>query len=161
MEALQFLSTAKSSLGPLYVVHGDEAFLKRQVIRALVKRALGDEADTQSISNYAGDKAVFAEVFDDLDTVPFFDPKRVVIVENADPFVTKYRGELEKKLTHLPATALLVLDVKTWAGNTRLAKMIDNSATIVCKAPSQRDLPAWCSQWCASQYQKQLAGDAA
>src|ERR1035438_8582260 len=137
MEALPFLaSSGKAKLGPLYVVHGDEAFLKRQVIRALRKRALGEEADEQSVSAYAGDKAIFAEVFDELDTVPFFDPKRVVLIENADPFVTKYRGELEKKLAHLPATGLLILDVKTWAGNTRLAKMIDNAGTIVCKAPA-------------------------
>src|SRR5450631_543664 len=108
MDALPFLATPNVNLGPLYIVHGDEAFLKRQVIRALRQRAL-DNADEQSISTYAGEKAVFAEVFDDLDTVPFFDPKRVVIVENADPFVTKYRGELEKKLAHLPATGLLML----------------------------------------------------
>jgi DNA polymerase III delta subunit len=80
MDALLFLQNANSKPGSLYVVHGDEAFLKRHVIRALVKRALGDEADLQSVSTYPGDKAVFAEVFDDLDTVPFFDPKRVVIV---------------------------------------------------------------------------------
>ena len=161
MEAIPFLAAAKANLGSLYVVHGDEAFLKRQVIRALTKRALGDDADAQSISTYGGDKAVFAEVFDELDTVPFFDPRRVVLVDNADPFVTKYRGELEKKLAHLPATGLLILDVKTWAGNTRLAKMIDNSATIVCKAPGNNNLPRWCSDWCASQYQKQLPADAA
>ena len=112
MEALPFLSSTKTTLGPLYVVHGDEAFLKRQVMRTLIKRALGDAGDSQSISTLCGDKAVFAEIFDELDTVPFFDPKRVVLVENADPFVTKYRGELEKKLTHLPATGLLILDVR-------------------------------------------------
>ena len=81
MEALPFLSSANAKLGPLYVVHGDEAFLKRQVIRTLIKRALGDDADVQTVSTYAGDKAIFAEVFDELDTVPFFDPKRVVIIE--------------------------------------------------------------------------------
>jgi DNA polymerase III subunit delta len=161
MEALPFLAAANATLGPLYVVHGDEAFLKRQVIRTLVKRALGDDADTQSISTFIGDKAVFAEIFDDLDTVPFFDPKRVVIVENADPFVSKYRGELEKKLAHLPATGLLILDVKTWAGNTRLAKMIDNAATLACKAPTSNQLAGWCSTWCAAQYRKQLPSDAA
>lgn len=161
MEALSFLSSAKAKLGPLYVVHGDEAFLKRQVIRVLIKRTLGDEGDLQTVSTYAGDKANFAEVFDDLDTVPFFDPKRIVSVENADPFVTKYRSELEERLAHLPETGLLILDVKTWAANTRLAKMIDNSATIACKAPRTQDLPRWCSDWCAAHYQKQLAPDAA
>src|SRR5437762_394978 len=103
MDAPAFLS-GNAKIGSLYVVHGDEPFLKRLVIRALRKRALGDEADDQSVSTYPGDKATFAEVFDDLDTVPFFDPRRVVLVENADPFITKHRGELEVKLAHLPAT---------------------------------------------------------
>lgn len=161
MEALPFLASAKAKLGPLYVVHGDEAFLKRQVIRALRQRALGDDDSDQAVSVHAGDKAVFAEVFDDVDTVPFFYPRRVVVVENADPFITKYRGELEKKLTHLPATGLLIVDVKTWASNTRLAKMIDNAASVVCKAPGSQHLSKWCSDWCASQYQKQLPADAA
>ncbi len=161
MEALPFLSSSKAKVGPLYVVHGDEAFLKRHVVRALIKRALGDDADMQTVSAYAGDKASFAEVFDDLDTVPFFDPKRVVLVENADPFITKYRGELEARLKHVPETGLLILDAKTWAGNTRLAKMIDNSATIACKAPATQYLAKWCSDWCAAHYQKQIAADAA
>ena len=160
MDALPFLTSTKP-VGPLYVVHGDEAFLKRHVTRAIRKRALGDEADEQSVSTHPGDKATFAEVFDDLDTVPFFDPRRVIFVENADPFITKYRGELEQKLAHLPSTGVLVLDVKTWAANTRLAKMIDNAATIVCKAPPGYQLAKWCSDWCASQYQKQLPADAA
>jgi DNA polymerase-3 subunit delta len=160
MDALPFLSAKKADVGPLYVVPGDEAFLKRLVVRTLIKRALGDEADTQSVSTYAGDKAVFAEVFDDLDTAPFFDARRVVVIESADPFVTRYRGELEKKLAHLPATGLFILDVKTWQSTTRLAKMTV-SATIVCKAPPTHTLPKWCSDWCASQYQKQLAPDAA
>ncbi len=161
MEALPFLSSAKAKLGPLYVVHGDEPFLKRHVIRAVRNRALGEDAEEQSVATYAGDKATFAEVFDDLDTVPFFDPKRVVLVENADPFVTKYRGELETKLTHLPETGVLILDVKTWASNTRLAKMIDSAATVVCKAPGSQSIARWCSDWCASQYQKQLPSPAA
>lgn len=162
MEALPFLAgVAKAKLGPLYVLHGDEAFLKRHATRAILKKALGDEADGQSISTYAGDKAIFAEVFDDLDTVPFFDPRRVVMVENADPFVTKYRSELEGRVGHLPDTGVLILDVKTWAANTRLAKMVDNAVTIVCKAPDSRELPRWCSDWCAKQYGKPITPDAA
>lgn len=155
MDALAFLATTKP-IGSLYVVHGDEAFLKRHAIRAIRQRALGDSAEEQTISTYQGDKALFAEVFDDLDTLPFFDPRRVVLVENADPFITKYRGELEQKLTHLPATGVLILDVKTWAANTRLAKIVNDASTIICKAPKTYELAKWCSDWCASQYKKQL-----
>jgi DNA polymerase-3 subunit delta len=161
MDAKDFLADARGKLGSLYVVFGDEAFLKRLVIRTLLQQALGKEGDAQSVSTYAGDSTTFAEVFDDLDTVPFFDPKRVVRVENADPFVTKYRGELEDRLTRLPETGLLILEVKSWASNTRLAKQIDKSSSIECKTPRNQDLPAWCTQWCSAQYQKQLAPDAA
>lgn len=161
MDALPFLANARAKLGSLYVLPGDEAFLKRQVLRAIRKRALGDDVDDQAVSTYPGDKATFAEVFDDLDTAPFFYPKRFVVIDNADPFVTKYRSELEKKVAQLPATGLLVLDVKTWAANTRLAKLVDNSATIVCKSPASFKMAGWCAEWCVAQYQKQLAVPAA
>ncbi|MBI1830286.1 MAG: DNA polymerase III subunit delta [Planctomycetes bacterium] len=162
MDALPFLAAvAKAKLGRLYVLPGDEAFLKRHVTRALLAKALGDEGDRRSVSAYAGDKATFAEVFDDLDTMPFFDPKRVVLIENGDPFVTKYRTELEGRLAHLPETGLLILDVKTWASNTRLAKMVDSSATIVCKSPDSKELPRWCIDWCAKQHGKPITPDAA
>ena len=98
------------------------------------------------------DKATFAEVFDDLDTVPFFFPRRLVVVENADPFVTQYRAELETKVGSLSATGTLVLDVKTWQSTTRLAKLVDHSATLNCKALQPFKMPAWCTDWAKSQY---------
>jgi DNA polymerase-3 subunit delta len=110
---------------------------------------------------YAGDKATFAEIFDELDTVPFFYPRRLVLVENADQFVTRWRAELEKKIERLPATGVLMLDVKTWQSTTRLAKMVDSAATIVCKAPTSYKLPHWCSEWAQARYGKQLPAPAA
>ncbi len=93
--------------------------------------------------------------------MPFFLARRLVLVDNADPFVTRYRAELERKVGHLPATGTLVLDVKTWPANTRLAKLVDASATIVCKAPAASKLPPWCVEWAQVRHGKQLAGQAA
>jgi DNA polymerase III subunit delta len=161
MDALAFLAPSAAKIGPLYVLHGDEIFLKRQVLLTLRQRALGDVGDDQAVSTYAGDKATFAEVFDELETVPFFYPRRLVLVENADAFVTKWRGELEKKIAHLPTTGTLMLDVKTWQATTKLAKLVDGSATIVCKAlPTQR-LAQWCGEWCVARYGKQIPAQAA
>ncbi len=161
MDALAFLTRPPEKVGPLYVLHGDEPFLKRQALRAVRQRAVGDDADEQAVSVFPGDKATFAEVFDELDLVPFFYPRRLVLVENGDPFVTRFRGELEQKIQRLPATGVLLLDVKTWQSTTKLAKMVDSSATIVCKAPPAYKLPPWCSEWAAARYGKQLAGPAA
>lgn len=160
MEALAFLGKS-TKVGPLYVLHGDEAFLKRQVLLALKQRALGPDADDSTVATHAGEKATYSEVMDELATAPFFAPRRLVVIENADPFITRYRGLLEKKINELPATGVLVLDVKTWASNTRLAKMVDNAATIVCKAPAPYKVAGWCSEWSAAAYGKQLPTNAA
>lgn len=159
MDSLAFL-TASGAIGPLYVLSGDEPFLKRQVMEAIRRRALGPDAG-EAVSTHAGDKATFAGVVDELQTVPFFTPRRIVVVENADPFVTRCRGQLEKHINNLPASGVLVLDVKTWPANTRLAKMVAAGATIVCKAPPMYKLAEWCASWAAGQHQKQLASAAA
>src|SRR5206468_2090859 len=70
--------------------------------------------------------------------------------------VTRFRSLLEKKVAALPASGVLVLDVKTWPSNTRLAKLVDNAATIVCKAPTAYKLAGWCADWATAQHQKQL-----
>src|SRR5436190_7284608 len=149
MDALPFLARKSIALEPLYVVAGDEAFLKRLVLRRMRNVALGEEPDESALSTYAGESAVFSQVWDELESLPFFAPKRVVIIENADPFVTKYRGYLEKKVEGqaLPKSGLFVLDVKTWAANTRLAKMVDASSTIVCKSPPPFKLAPWACEW--------------
>jgi DNA polymerase III subunit delta len=159
MDSLAFLKSS-AAIGPLYVLPGDEAFLKRQVVRAVKSRALGADTD-QAVSTYTGETAAFADVFDELQTLPFFAKRRIVVVEAADPFVTKYRPQLEKIVDKLPASGVLILDVKTWPANTRLAKMVDSAATIACVAPKDYKLAPWCSEWAAAQYQKQFAGPAA
>lgn len=159
MEALPFLSRKSTSLEPLYVLAGDETFLKRLVLKRLRDVALGDEPDESAVTVQSGDKAVFAAVWDELESLPFFSPKRVVVIDNADPFVTKYRTYLEKKIEAkaLPATGLFVLDVKAWPANTRLAKMVDDKSTITCKAPPAYKMPQWACEWAASQHQKTMS----
>ena len=160
MDSLAFLKST-AAIGPLYVLHGDESFLKRQVLYALRGRALGPDADDQAVASYPGDKATFAGIFDELQTVPFFAPRRLVVVEGADPFVTKYRPQLEKQIDKLPESGVLVLEVKSWPANTRLAKMVKDAASISCKAPPTYKLASWCSDWAAAQHDKQLPAPAA
>ena len=162
MDSLVFLQEPdKHKLQPVYVLHGDEEFLKRQVLAALRAVVLESADNTFGLSNYPGDKATFAEVHDELQTLPFAGPRRLVVVDNSDPFVTKFRPLLEKYVAAPAANGVLVLDVKTWPATTRLAKMVPNDSTIVCKAPPAYKLSEWCVGWSASQYGKQLAVAAA
>lgn len=158
MDSLTYLeSTGKGGPQPIYVLHGDEDFLKRQVLRALRQRVFGGADNEFSYSTHAGDKAGFAQVFDELETVPFLSPCRMVVVENADPFVTQHRAALEKYVGQPSKKGILVLEVKTWPANTRLAKAVADASTITCKAPPPYKLPDWCIRWANTQHTKQLS----
>jgi DNA polymerase-3 subunit delta len=162
MDSLTFLERAdRLKPKPLYVLHGDEEFLKRQALTAIRRIAFGPEFDQAEYSTYPGEKAVFAAVFDELKTVSFFSPLRLIVLDNADPFVTTYRPLLEKHVKQMPPTGVLILNVKSWPANTKLAKMVDADATIVCKAPAAAKLATWCVEWAKTRHQKQLTTPAA
>src|SRR5262245_1125338 len=135
MDSLTFLERApKGEPRPVYVLHGDEDFLKRQVLAALRLRVLGSEGDAFGLSIYEGDKADFATVRGELETLPFLCPRRLVVIDKADPFVTRYRTALEKYVAQPASSGVLVLDVASWPKTTRLAKALDAAATITCNA---------------------------
>jgi len=162
MDSLTFLqNTAKAKPKPIYVLHGDEHFLKRRVLAALKTLVLGPEDGGFGLSSRDGDKADWAEIHDELETLPFLSPRRLVVVDRADPFVTRERARLEKYFAEPSKTGVLVLEVQSWAASTRLAKLLPEAATIVCKAPAAQKLPEWCAEWCAAQHGKPLAVPAA
>jgi DNA polymerase-3 subunit delta len=146
---------------PIYVLYGDEDFLKRQVLVALRESILGPGDTEFSLSTYAGDDATFATVHDELWTLPFIGPRRLVSVERADPFITKYRAALEKYVAEPAQTGTLVLEVKSWPATTRLAKMVPPAGSIACKAPAAYRLPEWCARWAQTRYERELPASAA
>ncbi len=162
MDSLTFLEgAAKAKPRPIYVLHGDEHFLKRRVLAALCTMVLGPEDDGFGFSNRDGDKVNWAEIRDELETLPFLSARRLVVIDRAEPFVTRERPRLEKYFAEPSQTGVLVLEVQSWPSNTKLAKLLPEPATIVCKAPDSRKLPEWCAEWCAAQHGKPLAGSAA
>ncbi|HXG08167.1 MAG TPA: DNA polymerase III subunit delta [Gemmataceae bacterium] len=162
MDGLAFLERGgRGPPKPVYVLVSDEDFVKRQVLTALRRLVLGERDEGFGLSTHSGDKAVWATIHDELETLPFLGPRRLVVVENADLFVTRHRTALEKYVTRPAATGVLVLDVQSWPANTRLAKLIDPAATIQCKAPAAPKLPEWCIRQAAVGYGKELTLPAA
>jgi DNA polymerase-3 subunit delta len=160
MDALAFLSRSPSGEpGPIYVLAGDEDFLKREVRGVVENWVLGGE-ESFGLSAHAGDSAEFAAVRDDLRTLPFFGSRRLVVVENADQFVSEYRAQLEKYVAGPSKSGVLVLEVTTWPATTRLARQLAD-VTVTCKAPPAGKLAPWCSDWSKSRHGKQLTSGAA
>jgi DNA polymerase-3 subunit delta len=162
MNSLAFLDRlGDAKVLPVYALTGDEEFLKRHVLSGLRELILGPDGAELGLATFPGDKATWAAVHDELETLPFLSPRRLVVVEAADPFVTRERARLEKYVAAPSSAGVLVLDVQSWPSNTRLAKMLPGPATLECKAPPVQQLPEWCRSWCVARHGKELAPAAA
>ncbi|MDB5353354.1 MAG: polymerase delta subunit [Planctomycetota bacterium] len=145
MLAMEFLRTAGTAATKrIFAVVGDDAYLRREAITAIVRTWLGADGDEFAVSRFPGESAGLSDVLDELRTLPFLAKARVVIVENADPFVTAHRRALEA-FTERPSSAgVLVLSVKSWPATTKLAKQVEKvGLAIDCKTPSEKELPRW------------------
>lgn len=162
MDALAFIDkNGKTKRQPFYVLSGDEDFLKRRVLGLLVPLVLGDADPEYALTTFPGDKADFSTVRNELDSVSFFSDRRLVVVDQADPFVTRFRPQLEAYVAEPSAGGVLVLDVKAFPATTKLAKAVPDAAHIICKGPPEYRLPLWSVDWCQTQYGKKLTTPAA
>src|SRR5262249_11162678 len=100
MDSLTFLDRLDKALPqPVYVLHGDEEFLERQALRGIRRVVLGPDDDGFALSSYPGDEAEWSTAPAARLTLPLLAPRRLVVIEGADPFVTKERQKLEKLFT--------------------------------------------------------------
>lgn len=147
---------------PVFAVHGDDAFLRREVLKAVREAELPGEDGELSVARFAGPDATLADVLDELRTLPFFSRRRLVRVDDADTFVTAHRKELEAYVEHPSTSGVLVLVVKTWPATTRLAKLVDRvGLSIDCKGPHGRQLVPWLVHLARDRFQAALDTGAA
>lgn len=116
--------------GPLAAVYGDDDYLRREVLM----RLRGGE----SAAFFTGKEADWRDVHDALTTMSLFgDDAQVVVVEEADTFVTANRDKLENWVKSPQSARTLVLEVKTFPKTTKLAKATEKVGLAVdCGVPS-------------------------
>lgn len=140
LHAIDFLkSPGKHPDAAVCVAYGDDLFLRRLVCDAIAERVLGTEDAEFSLARFDGATAEFRSVFDELSTVAMFgSARRLVIVDGADEFVTRFRPQLEDYVARPRSSGVLLLCPKTWASNTRLYKAVEQSGLqIDCKPPTE------------------------
>jgi DNA polymerase-3 subunit delta len=161
--AIDFLSNPeKHPAANVCAVFGDDAFLKAEVLTALRCQVLSGEEAEFGLTTFTGRETQLRDVRDALASQSLFgEGQRLVIMEDADSFVTEYRAELEDFVA-APRYGVLVLDVKTWPSNTRLAKAVAASGlAIQCDSPNERQIKSWLIQRAKAEYQVRLEAAAA
>lgn len=147
----------------VYVVYGDDEFLKSEAIAALRHSLLAGDEEGFAVSEFAGDKVQLRDVRDALSAVSLFGSgRRLVVVKDADAFVSRYRSELEDYVAKPTRDAVLVLEVTTWPSNTRLAKAVASvGQAIDCAAPNERKLKPWLVRRAKERHELRLEAAAA
>lgn len=131
-------NSAESEPTPVCVAFGDEAFLRRLVVAEIRKVVFGDKEEDVPFGVFDGKGTEWRDIVDELSTVSLFGGgrPRLVIVEQADDFVSRYRSELEAYVEKPCSSGRLILEVSAWKSNTRLYKAVDKvGLQIECRPP--------------------------
>jgi DNA polymerase III delta subunit len=142
---------------PVYALVGCDSFLQLQEL-AKITREMG--ADAQR-SDYDGETAQLAEVLDDLRCYSMFGGcGKLVVIRNADAFITRFREQLEDYVSAPSDSGTLVLRLSSLPATQRIHKAIAKTGQIIsCDPP--KDLAKWAIEHAKTSQKVTLALDAA
>ncbi len=163
MDAIEYLkSPAKQEHGTAVAIYGAEQYLKSAAFKVVADQILGHEDEDALPTRFTGKDAELVRVLDELRTVSMWSDCRLVIVDSADDFVSKYRAGLEKYLDKPAKKSVLVLDLKSWPKNTKLAKKVAKvGLDINCASLKPAQVPRWIAAHARQKYGKTIDGPAA
>ncbi|NLX07557.1 MAG: DNA polymerase III subunit delta [Phycisphaerae bacterium] len=129
----------------IYVIAGKDRYLKQAAAHDLQNSLLGED-EGMGLSTYDGKAVDIGTMLDELHTVPFLAPRRVVIIDDADKLISEERDLFEKYFAQPSQTGVLVLMCETWRSNTKLAKALPKIGQLITAEPKKgRELAQWVS----------------
>lgn len=132
----------EGNLKQVYLLCGEEAYLRRQY-RDRVKKALLGDGDLMNLNCFEGKGIVPGEVIDLAQTMPFLAERRVLVIENSGFF--KRGGETLAEYLADPAPSAYFLFVETEIDKrSRLYKAASARGRVIeCKTPDEGVLKRW------------------
>lgn len=146
----------------IYVIAGKDDSLVGVQCGKLLDELLEPSQRVTGLFDAEGGSVSAAEVLDELRTAPFLTDKRVVLVRDADDFVSDNRPLLEKYFDNPCPSGRLILVVKSWTSTTKLAKKLAKAGKLISVAqPSRKELPRRVIEYAEDAYGKKVAYPAA
>ena len=128
---------------PVYVVSGNEYFLKKQALNRIkkqffleggVKEGLIEFNGKDTSSNFTVNQtegnatqkvkvsALFNDIFDEVKTAPMFGKRKLIIVENADGFLAKYQEKVSEYIKNPFRINCMILEVLVHRQKNKISK---------------------------------------
>jgi len=144
------------SFRPVYLLYGEEAYLRRTYKNRLKEAMVGD--DTMNYTYYEGRDFTVPELSSVAETMPFFAPRRLIVIENSGMF----KREAEQMLTlieALPETTHLLFVEEEVDKRGKLYKRIGTKGyAMECKRQNAGELKRWAARGFGSQGKKITEG---
>lgn len=159
----------------MIILAGEELFLRAEHLVAIQQSIFGKEDPGMGLVRMdaaaLGANAITA-ILDEVRTPSMFAPKKLVIVDPADPLFKKSESDDENRLgnrelleNYLNAAsdfATLVLVVNSWPKTTRLHKALDKVGAVRwCESIKPHQAPPWIVSRAKNAYGKSIDGTAA
>ncbi len=123
----------KGEFKSVYLLYGEEEYLKKQYRDRLKNAIAGD--DTMNYSYFDSDNANVKEIIDVCETLPFFAERRLVVMENTG-FLKSSNEELADYIKHIPDYLIIVMVEKEVDKRNKVYKAVA-SAGYVCEMKPQ------------------------
>lgn len=135
------------TLKPVYLLYGDESYLKRHY-RGRFEKLLAGE-DGMNLSVFEGKDISEDAVIDSADTLPFFAERRLIIVEESGWFKSSLE-RLPDYLAVMPETTVLLFLESAVDKRNRLYKAVQKRGCL-CELthPDERGLSLWAARYLA------------
>jgi len=141
---------------PVYALVGSDAFVQLQKLKEILAQL---PADAQRV-DADGERAELSEVLDELRSFAMFGSGKLVVLRNADAFITRFREQLEDYVAKPSDSATLILRLESLPSNQRIYKAIAKVGVIE-KCDPPKDLAQWAIQHAKAAHGVGLAPDAA
>ncbi len=126
----------------VYLLYGDENYLKLQYRDRLAKAILGD-GDPMNLSTYEDDGAVEASIIDQAETLPFFADHRVISVTRSG-FFKGSSDLLADYLKQVPDYCYLIFTENEVDKRSRMYKAVKASGALIeISALNEKELMGW------------------
>ncbi|NOT02616.1 MAG: DNA polymerase III subunit delta [Phycisphaerales bacterium] len=147
---------------PICVIHGKNAFTHREALARIIDRELDGGDPALNMVRVNGDGASCSDVLDDVRTMCMLGGRRVVVVEDADDFVSRHRAALERYAESPTDGGCLVLVCRTFLPKTNLGKRLKEIGEIIeCEELPNQAVPGWVVSRAREAYQKRVSREAA
>ena len=134
MNFKDFMKTLDGKIKNVYLLSGEETFYIDKAREKILSKLQVEKSDVTTIDY--NNKIPISEIVNAIDSAPFFNPKNIVIVKNAQFFNAESKSErLEKTVEHMLPTNYVIFTAKNADKRKKLYKIVAKVGEILEAEP--------------------------